>query len=115
MARRARSVVVSQTTTAGGVVQTIQTETPPGMKLTPMTQRLLPTFQKIDKKEYFSEEEFDRICLLVAGDSKRAVQRLLLGLYQRALLKHDDAEVKRTRLMISLHEAGRLDENLENL
>ena len=113
MVRRARSTVVQ--TSGSESVSTITVETPSGLNLAPITQRLLPTFHKIDKSEYFSEEEFDRICLMTAGDVRRAIQRLILGIYQRALTKHDDAQVKRARLMISLHESNKLEENLESL
>jgi len=82
------------------------------LKITPATHRLLPLFKKIDQKNYFTIEEYDRICLIVAGDKRRAIQRLILGIYQRAQKAKDGDEAHRARFLIALHEAEKLEENL---
>jgi hypothetical protein len=81
----------------------------------PSAIRLYPTYLKVDRKRLFSDEEFNKICKLVSGDPRRAIHRVLVGVYQRSHKLHDDAEIKRARLMLSLHESRSLTENLETL
>jgi hypothetical protein len=81
-------------------------------KMIPAALRLYPLYKKMDTKRFFSDEEFNKICLMVSGDPRRVIQRVLAGVYQRAQKKKDSEEVKRVRLLLSLHESGQLLKNL---
>ncbi len=82
-------------------------------KLTPAALRHYEVFRKIDIKHFLSDEEFNKVCLIVCGDRRRIFQRVLLGMYQRAHVKSDEEEIKRVRLLMALHERGVLLQNLD--
>jgi|PlaIllAssembly_1097288.scaffolds.fasta_scaffold50642_3 hypothetical protein len=120
MGRRARSTVISSEPVGEFVPVVVYPApepkpepAPPEAPLIPAAIRYLKLFRKINTKGYFTDMEYNRICLIVAGDRRRILQRLLIGLYQRAQQHHDGAEASRARLLMSLHDAGRLEENLE--
>jgi hypothetical protein len=81
--------------------------------LAPSTRRNFRMFLKLDHKKYYSVAEFDRLCMMVGGDSRRMFQRLLLGINQRAFIVKDVREVKRTRFLLDLHERGLLFKNFD--
>jgi hypothetical protein len=87
----------------------------PQIDLVPAARRLYQTFRKIDHKKYYSDEEFNAVCVLCAGDKRRILQRMLLGIYQRAFTHNDADEVHRSRLLLDLHESEVLEENLESI
>jgi hypothetical protein len=108
---------------SAGIVTTIETITESApvneqtfaalkTKMIPAAVRLYPLYKKMDIKRFFSDEEFNKICLMVSGDPRRVIQRILAGIYQRAQDKRDAEEVKRARLLLSLHESGQLIQNL---
>jgi hypothetical protein len=82
------------------------------VELVPAAARLYPLYLKIDQKRFFTDAEFNTICVTVAGDKRRIIQRVLLGIYQRAFVKKDAEEVRRARLMMTLHEAELLEKDL---
>ena len=113
MARRARSIVVSTEVNEEKKEEKQPFQTTMPYHLMATTVRLLPLFRKMDEGRYFTDLELDKVCKMVAGDERRAIQRVLIGLYQRALEKKDDEMVKKARMMISLHDSNRLKENLQ--
>src|SRR5512139_2502003 len=83
------------------------------LQMVPSALRNYEMYLRIDKKRFLSDEDFNRVCVVVAGDQRRIFQRVLLGIYQRAFECKDAEEVKRARLLLSLHERGALFQSLE--
>jgi hypothetical protein len=82
-------------------------------EIIPAARRNFTLFRKIDHREYYSLDEFNRICLVAGGNQRRIFQRLILGVQQRAQARRDVEEIKRARLMLDLHERGQLIKSLD--
>lgn len=123
MGKRSHEIVVQQASVPFAPPQQatdfVATETPSSVQheqertLMPAAQIILPFFLKLNRKGYFTVEELERIVFIVGGNQRRALQKILLGIYQRSLIKKDDEEARRMRLLLSLHDSEKLEENLE--
>lgn len=109
------STPVSSSAPESASSPSIPTTIEPGVDLTPVAKRLYPLYLKLDPKRFLSDADLNTVCRVVAGDKRRIIERVLLGVYQRAHLKKDYEEVKRSRLYLQLHEAEELEKNLEGI
>jgi len=85
------------------------------VKLVPAARRNYNLYLKIDRKRFLTDADYNKVCMIACGDTRRIFQRILMSVYQRAHIAKDDEEVKRARLLLSLHERGELFKNLDVL
>ena len=74
--------------------------------------RHLTTFCQLGGHKYITPKEYERMCLVVAGDERRLIQRILLVLAQRAQLAGDVLTRDQVRLFTMLHEREALLKHL---
>lgn len=137
MRSRSRRVVIADTAAVG---VRVEAKEPPSSQTSPMiptengkgteTVKVVPGLpssspspspfadlafflRRVDAAGLCTDEELEKICVITCGAKRRAVQRLLAGMHQRAMVLKDEPAARKVRTLIMLHDQDVLDQTLD--